>query len=80
MGYAHERLPEAKLSVGHVMAGNGFSPLVTKAIFNVIGVSRRRRKRKREDDASGHHRDGLGHERPWDEEVMRRLRLLRKEQ
>lgn len=80
MGYAHERLPEAKLSVGHVMAGNGFSPLVTKAIFNVIGVSRRRRKRKREDDASGHHRDGLGHERPWDKEVMRRLRLLRKEQ
>jgi hypothetical protein len=52
------RIPDSgnlgsKLSVGHTMAGIAFSPLVTKAIFTVIGISRRRRwKRKREADAS----------------------------
>ena len=36
LGFEVSSLPHAKLSVGHRLAGNAFSPLVTKAIFDAI--------------------------------------------
>ena len=42
MGFAKGRLPDAKLSVGHKIAGNAFSPLVAKAVFEALKVSHKR--------------------------------------
>ena len=36
LGFEVDRLPFAKLSVGHKIAGNAFSPLVTQALFEAI--------------------------------------------
>lgn len=36
LGFKVSSLPHAKLSIGHRLAGNAFSPLVTKAIFDAI--------------------------------------------
>ena len=74
MGFAHERLPDAKLSVGHAMAGNAFSPLVAKALFDAMAVSRsRKRKRRGSDIEGGQNHDGSLQLRPW-ENAMRRAR------
>jgi len=58
------------------MAGNAFSPLVTKAIFDAIAVSRRRKQRKRyalmNFDAD-EHREKSRQLYPW-ENVLRRAR------
>ncbi len=53
MGFAYERLPDAKLSVGHAMAGNAFSPLVAKALFDAMAVSRSRKRKRRGSDIEG---------------------------
>jgi site-specific DNA-cytosine methylase len=36
MGFDAERLPHAKLSTRHRIAGNAFSPMVAKGIFTAI--------------------------------------------
>jgi len=74
MGFAYERLPDAKLSVGHAMAGNAFSPLVAKALFDVMAVSRsRKRKRQGSGIEGGRNHDGSPQLRPW-ENATRRAR------
>jgi len=77
MGFAYERLPDAKLSVGHAMAGNAFSPLVAKALFDAMAVSRsRKRKRWGSDIEGGRNHDGSLQLRPW-EKAARRARAER---
>ena len=67
MGFEYERLPDAKLSVGHAMAGNAFSPLVAKALFDAMAVSRsRKRKRRASDIEGGRNHDGSLQLRPWE--------------
>jgi len=77
MGFAYERLPDAKLSVGHAMAGNAFSPLVAKALFDAMAVSRsRKRKRRGLEIEGGRNHDGSLQLRPW-ENASRRARAER---
>jgi site-specific DNA-cytosine methylase len=38
MGFDAERLPHAKLSTGHRIAGNAFSPMVAKGIFKAFAT------------------------------------------
>ena len=78
MGFAHERLPDAKLSVGHAMAGNAFSPLVAKALFDAMAVSRSRKRRRHQgsDIEGGRNHDGSLQLRPW-EKAARRARAER---
>ena len=74
MGFEYERLPDAKLSVGHAMAGNAFSPLVAKALFDAMAVSRSRKRRRRGSDIGGGRKnEGSPQLRPW-ENATRRAR------
>ena len=75
MGFAHERLPDAKLSVGHAMAGNAFSPLVAKALFDAMAVSRSRKRRRHQGSGieGGRNKDVSLQLRPW-ENATRRAR------
>ena len=64
MGFAKEKLSmETKLGVGHRMAGNAFSPLVSKAIFEALSKSHKRRILEASSDQKTY---------PWDPEVKRR--------
>ena len=64
MGFAREKLSmETKLGVGHRMAGNAFSTLVSKAIFEAISKSHKRRILEASSDVKPY---------PWDPEVKQR--------
>ena len=73
MGFAHERLPDAKLSVGHAMAGNAFSPLVAKALFDAMAVSRSRKRRRHQGSGieGGRNKDVSLQLRPWENATRR---------
>ncbi len=74
MGFAHERVPDAKLSIGHAMAGNAFSPLVAKAVFDAtVSRSRKRRRHQGSDIEGGGKEDASLQLRPW-ENATRRAR------